>query len=184
MLLSLKILVLDDSKKAFSSPVVAHGRKEYLWTADRRMIAECDKCNPGFSGDIGKDCTCGLYSSPNFEAIAEYDHSKNAILCLLNLYGTVDIWYGPEGRRAGNHVNGDLTHTFVLRSWGARIIGLVDRGLTEVEDSWWFNHSVASTVAAEILNVQIYSKDMVTSMIDKTWMDTVGYKPERKPIWQ
>jgi hypothetical protein len=175
----MKILVLDLDKKAFSSPVVRYGRQEFLWSADRRMIAECEKCNPGFTGTIGKDCTCGLYSSPNFEALKEYDDHPQAVYCLLNLYGTVDIWYGPEGNTKPGRWH-DLRHTFVLRSWGAKIIGIVQRNTDAVTDSWFFNHDVAIAVAAEILNVPVYSKHIASMMIDKTWLDTTGYKPERK----
>ena len=179
MLLSLKILVLDDDKKAFRSPVVSRNRMEYLWSADRKMVAECDKCQPMFSGEIGDNCTCGLYSSPNFEAIAEYDNGKYAVICLLNLYGKVDIWYGPEGKMTWAYQTyGDLRHTFICRSWGARIVAVVDRS----DDTGMQSHdrNIAMTTAAEILNVPVFGKGLATAMIDKTWMDTLGYKPERK----
>jgi hypothetical protein len=176
--LSLKVLLLDVGKRAFRSPVTGGGRPEYLWTADRRMIAECDKCNPGFSGVIGDDCTCGLYSSPHLPAVEEYDGDPYSVLCLLNLYGKTDLWWGPTSSHYGGRLHEGLANTVICRSWGARIIGIVSRD----DLPTWYKGTrsgrsvdmrakltLASQIAADILNVDIFPWSIVEIMIDKTW---------------
>ena len=174
-LLSLKVLVLDINKRAFKSPIQSHGRSEYLWTADRKMIAECDKCQPGFSGTIGDECTCGLYSSPDLSAIEEYDGEAYSVLCLLNLYGTTDLWWGPTDYHFKSL---DLSTTIICRSWGARIIGIVSRNDLP---SWYTTKKhlneatklkLASQIAADILNVDIFPWPIMEIMIKKTWEPT------------
>jgi hypothetical protein len=178
-LLSLKVLVLDINKRAFRSPVMSHGRPEYLWSADRKMIAECDKCNPGFSGTIGAECTCGLYSSPHLRAVEEYDGEEYAVLCLLNLYGTTDLWEGPLDHRL------DLTDTIICRSWGARIIGIVDRTtlprgyITDRRPIALPHLILASQIAADILNVDIFPWPIVKIMLNKTWANEPTYKEDK-----
>jgi hypothetical protein len=184
-LLSLKVLNLNVSKRAFRSPVTGGGRPEYLWSADRKMIAECDKCNPGFLGTIGDECTCGLYSSPDLPAIAEYDDNVYAVLCLLNLYGTADLWWGPNEITLGGW---DLSNTVICRSWGARIIGIVDR----LDLPFWYptqrGHSekpklvLASQIASDILNVDIFPWSIVEIMIKKTWEEKTNIKDVRLSI--
>lgn len=164
MFLSLKSICWDEGRKGFFSP----SRPDFCWPKDQVVMSECTKCHR--SRDVGAldlDCTCGLYSSPNYQTLEEYHKFPNSVLVLMNTYGMSDVWGSPY-----DILNGQA---WVMRSWAMKIVRVVE------DPSWWHNLNRSQTGA---LAIQFYGKkalslNIVKTMISVNWT-TLGYEDPYK----
>jgi hypothetical protein len=171
-ILFLKTLAMNPNTLTYHSPQ----QKDFTWEGGI-MVAKCEKCAP--LGTIGIDCHCGIYGSPNPEALTEYAVHETSFNALLQAYGRVDVWTAPD----------DLWYCYVLRVWAARVIGIVETdGLDLLAPD---ARGQAAITAAGYFNCGIYSIPMAKGMIDITWkahlnIEPYGAKlsdPWRNPIW-
>ena len=160
-LLSMKAVAWrEDLGGGFFSPQ----RKSFVWSEGivARACTSCpdDKVNP--------NCTCGLYSSPNPEALPEYAKYPSCCFVLLENYGWADIWTGPR----------DLPNTYVLRSWGAQIVGVVGT-LQDGPLSLEPHRFQTALLGVEKYNVKLFNWNVAKKMIEYTWMYSpdVGFSP-------
>ena len=161
-ILFMKTLAMSPDTMTYHSPQ----RKDFTWN-DGIMVAQCEKCAP--EGTIELDCHCGIYGSPNSEALTEYAVHPTSFNVLLQAYGRVDIWTAPRDVGNGN--------AYVLRSWAARVIGLVEE--THYQ---FFSSDVraqAAVAASMHFDVAIYPLEMVKSMIKTTWEEHMQIDPYR-----
>lgn len=168
MILSLKAIAYSTSTRTFCSP----SRTDFAWQKGI-MASSCHK-NHDISNlekvtDGIKACTCGLYSSPNEATLEEYKHYPNSIIVLLKLYGFWDLWTAPA----------DIKDAFVMRSWGARIIGV------QMEDKTTQRY-MSSVLAAQTFDVNIYPKSLVEEMLQANWVKNSLSNPfpNREVPWQ
>lgn len=165
-LLSLKAVVWSKKKQAFCSP----SRQEFQWKIGI-VWSECHTgqfCPPQ---TIHPDCACGIYTSPNPEAIAEYAGDPNSIYALMNLYGTADIWTGPL----------DLPGTYVVRSAGSRVVGLVNTNMLGFVLSP--RRQVNITLACDIFQYSLFSWDEAREMIRATWREKADMDPFERSLF-
>ena len=149
-LLSLKTVVWDDLAGSFRSPT----RTEFIWP--KGVIAsDCHKCNDEYD----PNCHCGIYSSPNPTTLKEYATYTSSVFVLLNLYGWVDIWTAPR----------DIPHAYVLRSWGAQIIGIVGDNANGKVMSLSATRQLTAINGATYYGVEIYPWQIAEAMISVTW---------------
>lgn len=166
MILSLKTLAYNTTNRSFFSP----SRNDFKWEKGI-IVSWCEKkhdiSNLEKVTDEIRSCTCGIYSAPNRAALLEYEKYPNSILVLLRLYGWWDLFTGPH----------DLPNTFVMRSWGARIIGV------QMEDKTTQRY-MSSVLAAQEFGVSIYPKGFIEEMIQISWLKSglTNPYPERNPI--
>lgn len=110
MFLSLKTIAFDSNRNGFYSPTMSN----FLWPmGDNIVESGCEHAEK--VGMLGEDCHCGIWSSPNEDALDEYAKYPNSVLLFLNTHGRSIVWPGPF----------DIPNTHVLRSWGIRIIGVI-----------------------------------------------------------
>lgn len=151
MFLTLKTIAWDETRKGFYSP----SQQGFLWQPGMVVVSQCPKCHKA-SGLLDLECTCGIYSSPNKKCLTEYAHYPNSIFMLMNNYGTCDIWTGPH----------DLPHTYVVRSWGAQIVGVIATARNDFGPRF-----LTSALATEFFKADIYSLRDATEMIRQNWED-------------
>lgn len=159
-LLFLKTIAMDPVTQTYHSPQ----KKDYIWSDDI-MVAQCEKCAP--VGTIGNDCHCGIYGSPNPEALVEYARHPTSFNVLLQAYGKVDIWTAPQDVGDGL--------AYVLRSWAARVVAIVEDTKYQFWDS--DNRATAAITASLLLNVSIYPLKLAKEMIATTWREHAGFDP-------
>ena len=151
--------------KSFAFDQVRHGfyspsRSDFLWGKDI-VVGRCNKCET--SGNIGIDCTCGLYGSPNVETIDEYHTFPNSVLAVMNTYGRLDIWTAPD----------DIPGCYVTRSWGMQVVFVVS---DEINGKPLRSSRLASMLLAmsdEYFGVPAIPLWIAKEMIRQTWL-----KPE------
>lgn len=160
-ILSMKALSWRQDKLGFFSPQ----RGAFQWP--KGVVAS--ECRRGICGmhKYNSDCTCGLYSSPNPKALDEYAKYPSTVFVLLNLYGWLDCWTGPK----------DLPHTYVARSWGAQIVGIVGT-MTDGSPLKLEPHRYQSALLGfEHYGVKMYPWEVAKDMIQMTWVDQLGFSP-------
>lgn len=156
-ILSVKCLAWSQERQVFHSPQKA----EFEWKPGIISRA-CSKCP---TDQINLDCTCGIYASPNPEALYEYAVWPNTLFVLMNTYGWVDIWSGPK----------DLYWTNVTRSWGTQIVGLISMNPVKVSHGNFemkpLNPAKQQSMlwAADYYQVNIFPWAVARSMIHTTW---------------
>jgi hypothetical protein len=149
-LLTLKALAFDAKTGTFYSP--SHTGFEWRKGIIAKECSKCtiDHCDP--------KCTCGIYSSPNPEVLLEYAHYSTSIIALMDTYGWDDIWTGPH----------DLPFTYVMRSWGTQIKGVVGtdfRTNTELSKT----RQLSAMKACESFEVKAFPWFRVCRMIMANW---------------
>lgn len=162
LLLSLKTIAWNETHHGFFSP----SHRGFMWEKDV-IVAGCEHVE--VHGQIGMDCTCGIHSSPNARVLKDYQHFPNSVIVLLSLYGMVDTWTGPK----------DLPNTYVVRSWGAQVVGVAKEEFTNKQ------RFMSSVLAAQCFEVAIEPLEMLEAMIQSTWKSVVDidpYQPERRAI--
>jgi hypothetical protein len=158
-LLVLKAVAWNEDLKGFYSP----SHSDFVWP--KGIVArQCDRCEIDHFDPI---CTCGIYASPNPETLIEYATKMNTVFVLLNTYGWVDVWTGPR----------DIPHTFIVRAWGAQIIGIVGETATGHPLKLSPQREQAAYIGAERYGVDIYPWLLVQSMIAVTWREHVKFNP-------
>lgn len=159
MLLSLKSIAWNETLKGFFSP----SHQDFIWPSGI-VVAGCEHAVE--YGGIGLECTCGIHSSPNIRILKDYQHFPNSIIVLLNLYGDWDLWTGPA----------DMADTYVLRSWGAQVVGVA---LEEPKNNQRF---MSSILASQFFGVEIDHISTLENMIRQNWIDTIQIDPYQKGI--
>jgi len=157
-LLTLKTIALDAANGTVHSP----DRPDFQW-GNGTMVATCSTCK---NIDVyNPNCTHGIYTSPNPEALDEYARYKNSIFVLGVIYGWFEPWPGPA----------DLPNTFIFRSWGVRVVGLVNTALdgSRLSPQRWFS----AVKASEIFNVQGRPWNLTQAMITESWKQNFGVNP-------
>lgn len=154
-----KTIAYDVSRKGFYSP----SWREFLWTPEI-VVAQCAKCAP--TGDIGLDCTCGIYGSPNLETLEEYHKYPNSIVAIMNAYGRLDIWNGPL----------DLTKYYVLRCWGAKIVAIL---ITDITTKYNITgqRAQSAVLAMDKFNVKGEQLYLAKEMLRQSWLKTADIDP-------
>lgn len=149
-LLSLKAIAFDTERRGFYSP----SHRDFLWTKDV-VVASCNRCaNPD---QFNPDCTHGIYSSPNVEALAEYATYKNSVLALMQCFGWIDIWTGPH----------DIPDAYILRSWGVQILGVIGESAPGIPLSG--QRQLSAINANRLFDVPTYTFTLAKGMIALTW---------------
>jgi len=158
-ILFLKTIAYDVDRKGFYSP----SWRDFLWTPEV-VVAQCEKCAP--TGEIGLDCTCGIYGSPNTETLEEYHKYPNSIIAIMNAYGRFDIWNGPR----------DLSQYYVIRCWGAKIVGILITDLT-TKYNITGQRAQSAVLAMDKFNVSGKQLYLAKEMIQQSWLKTVDIDP-------
>lgn len=159
MFVALKTIAWDEGRKGFYSPQ----QTGFYWPASAVVAAKCSHITE--PGDVSRACHCGIYASPNTNILTEYEVYPNSIVVLLNLYGTVRGMFGPK----------DKPETFVLRAWGARIIGIVEEKPQNIQ------RYMSTLLEAQQFRVPIQKLVDVEEMILANWnKEQVPYIPIRR----
>jgi hypothetical protein len=162
-ILFLKTLAMDPKTLTYHSPQ----RKDFTWQ-EGIMVAQCEKCAP--EGTIGLDCHCGIYGSPNPEALKEYAVHPTSFVALLNAYGRVDVWTAPD----------DIWQCYVIRAWAARVVAIV---AIKDEDTIYDilngtdDRSMAAIAAITHFDVPLYPWLKTREMIEFTWEEHLQINP-------
>jgi len=170
LLLSLKAVAFDVDRNGFYSP----SQCDFVWP---RGVVErqCDTCNPR---EFDPGCHCGIYSSPNPEILTEYAKFSNTVYVLLNLYGWIDLWTGPA----------DISDTFVIRSWGAKIIGVLATTADPKPRKLPAQRQLSAILGVDYYGVDLMSWLQVKEMITITWENHKtlldGHSPFKKEPWE
>lgn len=158
--LFLKTIAYDADRKGFYSP----SWRDFLWSPEI-VVAQCEKCAP--TGEIGLNCTCGIYGSPNIETLEEYHKYPNSVVAIMAAYGRFDIWTGPA----------DLAAFYVIRCWGAKIVSIL---ITDIVTKYNVSGQRAMSFvrALEMFNIeegkQFY---LAKEMVRQSWLKTVNIDP-------
>jgi len=161
-LLTFKSIAWDERRKGFYSP----SHPEYLWD-NGIAIRDCVRGCQGRQYDA--DCRCGIYTSPNWDALDEYAKYPNSIHVLMEIYGWLEIWPGPER---------DLPDAFILRSWGTKIKAIINttpEGEVVLPQRW-----NTALLMAERMKKPIFPWHMTKTLVEINWksiFDISPYKP-------
>lgn len=164
--LFLKTICFDKDRRGFYSPQ----QRDFIWEPDKVIVAQCAKC--AIKGTIGLHCHCGLYGSPNPETLVEYCSFPNSIVALMNAYGRLDLWSGPS----------DLSQYYVLRCWGARIVGILTTDIERLQLNIRDQRAQSAVWAMDRFNVSGIQWYIMKEMIRQSWLRTPGLEldPYRK----
>ena len=157
---SLKTIAWNSDRKVFVSP----SHTEYSWKPGINW-AICEKCAP--NGKIGLDCTCGVYHSPNPEALEEYEFHKTSIIALVKMYVVYDIWDGPC----------NLSWTYPTRSDGIRVIGILGSGSLVSKGFLKGTRGITEGLALEKFHVSLYPWSTVRQWIQIKWLEYFQIDP-------
>jgi hypothetical protein len=160
-MLSLKTIAWDNDKKCFVSP----SHTEYSWKPGINW-AICEKCAP--KGEIQLDCTCGVYHSPNPEALTEYESYPTSIIALVKMYGVYDIWSGPLP---------DLPWTYPTRSDGIRVVGVLGSGSLKAAGFLEGTRGVTEVLALDKFQTTLLPWSLVRAMIQIRWLQHFQIDP-------
>lgn len=122
-LLTLKVAFYDPKAKVFRSP----SRPEFTWPKGQIVVSACPRHQidqpvpedysvlklPEELQNSIRNCTCGIWSSPHYSILNDYDSNPNAVYLLMQTYGWRQI------------VKSKLPGSFAIRSWGAQPIGVI-----------------------------------------------------------
>jgi hypothetical protein len=166
--LMMKTIAMNPDKNIYLSP----SRKDFTWEKDI-MVARCEQCAP--TGTIGLECNCGIYGSPNIEALTEYESYSTSFNVLLNTYGRVDVWTAPD----------DIWACYIVRAWAAKVIGIVqDDRYPLLSNSL---RSQAAVTAMDYFDVSAYSLKQAKQFVDVTWemhLQIHPYAANKDDPWQ
>lgn len=147
MMLSLKSVAWDESRKGFFSPQ----QTGFFWPSGAVVAAQCEHITE--LGDVSENCHCGIYSSPNTNILTEYEVYPNSIIVMLNLYGKYRIYKGPS----------DKAGSFVLRSWGAKVVGIAEESPKNMQ------RYMTTVLAAQFFCVPIQKLSEIEMMVRLNW---------------
>jgi hypothetical protein len=150
-ILFMKTLAMDVVNQTYHSPQ----RKDFTWQ-EGIMVAQCADC--ASTGTIGLGCTCGIYGSPNIEALDEYAKHPTSFNVLLQAYGRVDVWTAPD----------DIWQAYIVRCWAAKVIGIVEDKNYPLFDN--NIRSQAAVAATYCFDVKAYPLKFAKDMIRETWL--------------
>jgi hypothetical protein len=162
---SLKTIAWDNKRHVFVSP--AH--TEYCWKPGVNW-AICSKCAQ--LGEIQLDCTCGVYHSPNPEALSEYEVYPTSIIAMVKMYGVYDIWSGPTP---------DLPWTYPTRSDGIRVVGILGSGSLKSAGFLEGTRGITEGLAVSKFQVNLYPWKLARGMIRERWLKYFEIDPYADP---
>ena len=149
--LFLKTLVWNEQTKGFCSPT----HHDFVWP--KGIVARyCAKCE---TDNFNPECTCGIYGSPHPNTLVEYAKYKNSVFVLMNSYGWMDVWTGPS----------DLPNTYITRSWGAQIIGIVGTMIKDHPFALSPQRLQVALLGVDYYQVEVLSWSVAKDMIAITW---------------
>lgn len=157
--LTLKTLAWDQKQRMFCSPT----RTDFCWPPKAVVTSYCSRgCE---DGEMGEACKCGLYGSPNPEALEEYETHNTSIIAIMHCLGDFEIWPGPDDPSEGQ----PLPDVFITRVWAAKIVGLVN------DDPFGQTISVlkqrAILVGAQIYEIPVYPWEEAKDLIRHCWLN-------------
>lgn len=152
-LLTLKTIAYNPVDDTLYSP----SHTGFAWS--KGIIARaCHRCD---TDAFNPDCTCGVYGSPNVEALKEYAKYVNSIHVVMNTYGWVDIWSAPRDILGGGGL--------ITRAWGTQIVGVV-----HVDAHTNPQRAITMLRAAELFEVPVWPLVMVKALIQASWKRIEG----------
>ena len=160
----LKAIAWDEDQQKFCSP----DRKKFTWDTDIvRSICTSDPQCP--EDDIRDDCTCGLYGSPNWQAVDEYFRYPNSVMVLMKCYNVLNIWTGPH----------DLSDCYVTRTWGMRVAHVVKPDIIR-DGGKMAQRLMAAVWAADYYNCSVLDIAVIEQIIKISWNEVCGINPFAK----
>lgn len=163
-LLSLKAVVRDPKSGKLFSP----SKTSFAW--GKGIIAsQCSGKCPPFT--IGDDCRCGIYSSPNLQALDEYHTFENSLVVLLHTYGEAEIWTAPS----------DIWDAYVVRSWGASIVGVLMSGEDHFTAKSRYMLECLMLISQEF-EVEIFIWKVIKEIITLNWKEKLGFDPYKADL--
>ena len=160
----LKTIVWDEEDQRFCSP----DRKSFVWGTDivKSICTQDPKCP---DDDIRDECTCGLYGSPNWQAINEYFRYPNSVMALMKCYNVLNIWTAPW----------DIPNCYVTRTWGMRVAHIVKPDV--MKDRGNMAQRYTSAVwAADYYNARVLDLAVINQIIKISWNEVCKIDPFAK----